>query len=198
LERTTGFEPATSTLARHRQPSDPHCGLRFRAPRSGQSGLIRPVDGMRMGWATAGRSAPTARRRTVRPIAARRAAPGDPRVRCSRGSPERRPLGDEIDRPPDDVGESRPRGRTERPPTAPRATRRSGGRCRCRSHLEPPSRTPPRGRSRAAHAPQSQAPKKSATSRAPTGPGDTDSADVAVGVEVRILDPRCAPPPPSP
>ena len=47
VERTTGFEPATSTLARHRQPSNPCEHVRSRPPRSASS--VQWM-GYGMGW----------------------------------------------------------------------------------------------------------------------------------------------------
>jgi len=51
VERMTGFEPATSTLARHKQLSNPYEHnpyehVRFRAAQSVEYGPVRAVDGM--------------------------------------------------------------------------------------------------------------------------------------------------------
>ena len=45
----TGFEPATSTLARHQQPSNPYEHVRFRTVQSVEYGPVRAVDGIRDG-----------------------------------------------------------------------------------------------------------------------------------------------------
>ncbi len=52
LERTTGFEPATSTLARHEQPSNPCKPQCFPGLPSGEVRPVRAVDGMLDGMAT--------------------------------------------------------------------------------------------------------------------------------------------------
>jgi len=52
VERMTGFEPATSTLARHQQPSNPYGHVRFRTAQSVEYGPVRAVDGIRDGMTT--------------------------------------------------------------------------------------------------------------------------------------------------
>ena len=46
VERATGFEPATSTLARHRKPSNPCEHVCFPTLQSSQNAPVRAVDGM--------------------------------------------------------------------------------------------------------------------------------------------------------
>jgi len=52
VERMTGFEPATSTLASHQQPYGPYEHIGFGAAQSGQIGPVRAVDGMPDGMTT--------------------------------------------------------------------------------------------------------------------------------------------------
>jgi len=70
VERMTGFEPATSTLARHQQPTRPYETVRFNTAQSGRYGPVRGVDGMLDGMT--------------------RAAPQSPRSRIVRGGSARR------------------------------------------------------------------------------------------------------------
>ena len=60
LERTTGFEPATSTLARRETWSD-HCRFaRERLTNLAESGPVRSVDGMPDGMSPTSPTAPKA------------------------------------------------------------------------------------------------------------------------------------------